>query len=168
MASQTKPKSKPKRAPQPRGRKSTYTAERVKPALDLIAVGKSTATAAAAIGVNPSTIFDWLARHPDFTESYARAKEAAADFMVEEMVEIADDGRNDFVENDKGHIALNAEHVQRSRLRVDTRKWMAAKLKPKKYGDALDVNHGVQPDDPLAALVRNINGSALKPVKEAA
>lgn len=64
--------------------------------------------------------------------------------MAEESLEIADDGRNDWMErqsqSEKGlgvnnGWVLNGEHVQRSRLRVDTRKWFAARLHPKKYGD---------------------------------
>ncbi len=40
---------------------------------------------------------------------------------------------------------VNGEHIQRSRLRIDARKWMASKLAPKKYGEKLelDVRHSV-------------------------
>jgi hypothetical protein len=115
------------------------------------------------------TIFRWLRENPEFREQYARAKTEAADALVEEMLDIADDGRNDWMEvHDKDGACVgykvNGEHVQRSRLRLDTRKWIAAKLKPKKYGDQLDLNHGSQPQNPLAELLRSIQGSALKPV----
>jgi hypothetical protein len=78
---------------------------------------------------------------PEFLRNYERSKEDQADKMVEEMLEIADDGRNDFMDNmdDQGGVAykLNGEHIQRSRLRVDTRKWAASKFKAKKYGDRI-------------------------------
>jgi hypothetical protein len=75
--------------------------------------------------------------------------------LAEEMLDITDDGSNDWMEiHDKDGTSigwkLNGEHVQRSRLRVDTRKWVASRLKPKKYSERLDMNHGVQPDAPLA------------------
>ena len=78
---------------------------------------------------------------------YAKAREAQAEIMADELAAIADDGRNDWMErNDKegafGAFAVNGECVARSRLRVDTRKWIAAKLLPRKYGDKLDLNHG--------------------------
>lgn len=58
---------------------------------------------------------------------------------------------------------LNGEHVQRSRLRIDARKWIAAKLKPKKYGERLGLDHGVQRAQPLSELIRKLQGTALKP-----
>lgn len=129
--------------------------------LELIAEAKSVPTAAEAVGVAGRTVFKWLADNEEFRQAYARAKEAAADFIVEQMLEIADDARNDFVESDKGHIVLDTEAVMRSRLRIDTRKWLAGKLKPKKYGDHVDVNHGVRPDNPLGELLKRIQGNAM-------
>lgn len=87
-----------------------------------------------------STVFRWLDVHPVFCDQYARAREAQADALADEILEIADDARNDWMqrnhEDDPGWVA-NGEHVQRSRLRIDTRKWIASKLKPKKYGERL-------------------------------
>jgi hypothetical protein len=119
------------------------------------------------------TIFRWLRENMEFREQYARAKAEAADALVEEMLDIADDGRNDWMEvHDKDGACvgfkINGEHVQRSRLRVDTRKWVASKLKPKKYGERVDMNHGVQPENPLAELIRSIQGSSLRPVAKPA
>lgn len=93
-----------------------------------------------------TTVFRWLAddRFADFREQYARAREAQAEAIFDEMLDIADDATNDFMErkSEKGEgWELNGEHVQRTRLRLDTRKWMAARLAPKKYGDKVDVAH---------------------------
>lgn len=92
-----------------------------------------------------STVFRWLGDDEGFREQYARAREAQADAIFDEILEIADDGRNDYVEKlrqDGGKdTAFDAEHVQRSRLRVDARKWVASKLAPKKYGDDLRLRH---------------------------
>jgi hypothetical protein len=79
-----------------------------------------------------------------FLHQYARAREQQADFLAEEILEIADDGSNDLMTIVKGDISYeqeNKEVTNRSKLRVDARKWIASKLKPKKYGDKLDLNH---------------------------
>lgn len=90
-----------------------------------------------------STIYDWIARHKEFADFYARAREAQAQILADEITEIADDGRNDWMTlnvGGKSVKAVNKEVVQRSQLRVDARKWLLSKLQPKKYGDRLDMN----------------------------
>jgi hypothetical protein len=82
-----------------------------------------------------TTIYDWLRKYETFAKQYARATEDRADAVFEEMFEIADDGQNDYMERETGMPALNAEHVMRSRLRIDTRKWALARMNPRKYGD---------------------------------
>ena len=78
-------------------------------------------------------------KHSEFSEQYARAREQQQEFYAEEILDIADDGQNDYMErlNKNGEIEMvvNHENIQRSRLRVDTRKWIMSKLAPKKYGD---------------------------------
>jgi hypothetical protein len=93
-----------------------------------------------------ASVYRWLVADKDgFGEKYARAREAQADTLFNEILEIADDARNDWMERngEGGGVAyqLNGEHVQRSRLRVDARKWMAGKLRPKVYGDKVDHEH---------------------------
>lgn len=82
-----------------------------------------------------TTVFRWLAKNLDFRDQYARAREEQADVLVEEMLEIADDSSGDEQTDEHGNVRLNSEFAQRSKLRVDTRKWIASKLKPKKYGE---------------------------------
>lgn len=76
------------------------------------------------------TVYAWLRKHPEFLNNYEIAKSDQADYMVDEMLEIADEAE--------------PENVQVQRLRVDTRKWAASKFKPKKYGDSstIDVTSG--------------------------
>lgn len=93
-----------------------------------------------------ATVFRWLADDADFRDLYARAKEASTEALAEELLDIADDGSNDWMERpgaDGESLGwqLNGEHVQRSRLRVDTRKWLLAKLQPRKYGERQTVEH---------------------------
>ena len=117
------------------------------------------------------TVFNWLARYPEFVDQYTRAKQQGAEVMAEELLEIADDGTNDWIEkldkdgNPIGEM-LNHEHVQRSKLRIDTRKWLLAKLQPKKYGEKIDLNHGGQEGNPVLALLQQVSGNTLKPTDD--
>lgn len=91
-----------------------------------------------------TTVFKWLSQNPEFAKQYAHAREAQADALFDECLDIADDGTNDWMGDDDKY---NGDAVQRSRLRIDTRKWMAGKLRPKVYGEK--VLHGSDPDNPL-------------------
>jgi len=87
-----------------------------------------------------STVFAWLAVDPEFQRAYAVARAFQAETYADEIIEIADDATGDWVdrENRDGELerAFDREHVERAKLRVDARKWMAAKLAPKKFGDS--------------------------------
>ena len=41
--------------------------------------------------------------------------------------------------DERGGWELNGEHIQRSRVRIDTRKWLLSKMLPKVYGDKAEV-----------------------------
>jgi len=89
------------------------------------------------------TVFRWLSDSEAFRDQYAHAREVQADTIFDEILQIADDARNDWMErNDEGNAGydFNGEHVQRAKLRIEARKWMAGKLRPKKYGDKIDMN----------------------------
>ena len=145
------------------GRPSIYTQALADRICAELAVGKSMRTVLKMDGMPVmDTVFRWLREKPEFSEQYAKAKAEAADALVEEMIDIADSGTNDWMENNDPNnpgYRVNGEHIQRSRLRVDTRKWIAAKLKPRKYGEKLDMNHGIQPDNPIAELFQQIAGT---------
>ncbi|HEX4197576.1 MAG TPA: hypothetical protein VHZ26_09040 [Caulobacteraceae bacterium] len=91
---------------------------------------------------DPRTVYRWLADNEDFRQAYAGACERRADLLVDQCIDIADDARNDWMERQvaDGTIVMvpNPEVVQRSRLRVETRLKMAAKLAPKKYGERIE------------------------------
>jgi hypothetical protein len=81
------------------------------------------------------SIYEWLKKYPKFRDQYARAKEHQVEALMDEILEIADDTSEDYVMNDEGKLVCNHEHIQRSRVRIDTRKWIASKLCPRVYGD---------------------------------
>ncbi len=86
-----------------------------------------------------ATILRWLAdkAKADFRAQYTYAREMQADALFDEALVIADDASGDWMEDEGGKKTLDHENIQRSRLRVDTRKWAASKLAPKRYGDKL-------------------------------
>ncbi len=105
-----------------------------------------------------STLFKWLRTHSEFSEQYARAKEQSTDALFEDLLDIADDGTNDWMEKhdeEGGCIGWreNGEAMQRSKLRVDVRKWALSKLKPKKYGDKIQQEISGPDGGPVAVSV---------------
>ena len=85
-----------------------------------------------------ATIKNWLRTNDEFLALYVRAKDEQADILVEQMLEIADDKTEDKIATEFGESG-NSVAVARARLQIDTRKFIASKLKPKKYGDKLDL-----------------------------
>ena len=93
-------------------------------------------------GLSAKTFYEWIKDDVELRNKYARARELQADFLADQILNIADDGSNDFMKIVKGDMEYNVEDKEvtnRSRLRVDARKWIASKLAPKKYGDKMDV-----------------------------
>lgn len=91
------------------------------------------------------TFYRWLKEDDKLADNYARATSLRADHVFDEIFEIADDSRNDYVSklNKEGDMVevLNTEHVQRSKLRIDARKWALGKMNPSKYGDKIGLEH---------------------------
>ena len=110
-----------------------------------------------------STVFKWLAENKTFSDMYVRAREEQADAIFDEILEIADDGRNDWMERrgeeDAGWVT-NGENIQRAKLRIDARKWMAGKLRPRKYGEKLELSGDA--DSPLT-MVHRIERHIVRP-----
>lgn len=139
----------------PAGRPSEYTQELADDLCAQLAEGISLRSVCKAESMPCTrTVFTWLRTYPEFLRQYEKAKEECADALADEMLDIADDGANDWMEkkNAEGEIVgwqVNGEHVQRSRLRIDSRKWIASKLKPKKYGDKVDLTHAAPDGGPI-------------------
>lgn len=81
-----------------------------------------------------TTVNKRLAADPTFAARYARAREEQADKLFEECLEIADQ-----YDASAEKLEGGTDHINRARLRIDTRKWMAGKLRPKVYGDKLEL-----------------------------
>ncbi len=87
------------------------------------------------------TVQTWLAnpKYDELRREYDRAIQLRADRIFDELLQIADDARNDWMERQRQdgstEIKFDKENVQRSRLRIDTRKWVLGRMNPQKYGD---------------------------------
>jgi hypothetical protein len=130
-----------------RGRQSSYTPDVAAEICQRLANGE-TLRAICRDSHLPaeSTVRQWaLDDLEGFSAQYARAREIGYHGMFDEMLEIADDGSSDRAErkNADGSTSqvLDTEHVQRSKLRVDARKWMLSKALPKLYGERITQEH---------------------------
>lgn len=139
------------------GRPTKLTQEMGDLICSLISEGKSLRKICALEGMpRISTIMEWVVKgsrgeekYKDFAEQYVRALELRAEYWAEEIVDISDDDSEDAIFTEDGKRLLNSEFVQRSRLKVDTRKWIMSKLKPKKYGDKQTHEHTGKDGKPI-------------------
>lgn len=115
-----------------------------------IAEGKSARAMCKIVGISQKTLWNWLAKDETFVQQYARAKDRCADHLAEEILEISDSSERDKYTDENGREVVDHENINRSRLRVDARKWYASKLAPKKYGDkVLNQHEGGDPANPI-------------------
>lgn len=84
------------------------------------------------------TFYKWIDDDEIKSKQYARACEERAEYMAQEILDIADENNADAYIDDEGNAKIDGNVVQRSKLRVDTRKWLMSKQAPKKYGDKTD------------------------------
>jgi hypothetical protein len=102
-----------------------------------------------------AAVRQWALDNRDgFGAQYARAREIGYLSMADELLEVADDGTNDWMErkNRDGSTSEveNHEVIGRSRLRVDTRKWLLSKALPKIYGEKIQTEITGKDGGPIA------------------
>ena len=130
------------------GRPSSYTDETAETICRLLADGLGLREICDREGMPAKgTVFRWLSERPSFQDRYARARELQAEHYADEIIEISDDATNDWMKRMQGEEVvdvINHDHIARSRLRVDARKWLMSKLAPKKYGDKIELGGNVE------------------------
>jgi len=109
------------------GRPTKYSNTLVDTICEQIAMGRSLVNICAELDLSYSQVMVWLQKYPDFTDKYARAKEAQADWYADEMLSVIDNAKSD------------RNEIERAKVKIEALKWIASKLKPKKYGDKLDL-----------------------------
>ena len=125
-------------------RPTDYTPELAAKICALMADGKSLRSICERESMPfKSTVFRWLAERKEFRRKYAHATVARADLFAEDIIEIADDASND-----------SATVIARARLRVDTRKWLMARMAPKKYGGKAEPKGAGEADQVVHTVLR--------------
>lgn len=141
------------------GRPSIYTQEQADTICERMAGGRSLRSVCRDEDTPcKTTVMKWLNDVDGFADQYARAAEDRADSMFEDLIDIADDSAGDWAENEvTGEKRFDSEHVQRSKLRVDARKWALSKMMPKKYGDRTHTEHSGSLG--VASILEELDGS---------
>jgi len=99
-------------------------------------------------------IFEWRLNKPEFRDKYELAKREQINSLVDDTLDIAYNSAQDADVNDNGKVVMNSEYVARSRLKIDTIKWLASKLAPKIYGDKIqsETTHIIKQEDAIKEL----------------
>ena len=125
-----------------RGRPTLYNKELAERICDRIAAnGISLAKICAMYDdmPTPETVYQWIHKYPDFSEMYMIAKQRQCIALTDEILCIADNSDGDTKEDRFGNVVCDAEYVARSKIRIETRKWLAARFMPRLFGDKMHV-----------------------------
>jgi hypothetical protein len=163
----------PPKAPQApkKASRSTYTKQMADIICIRLSEGESLKEIVRSEGMpDRATVYRWLLEQPQFCDMYTRAREEQADTLADEIIAIADESPEINEIRDKHgdvvDIKIDSGYVAYQKQRIEARKWTAMKLKPKKYGDKLelagDPNNPMkveiqsEADTYLAALLKNV------------
>lgn len=146
-----------KRAPRKgEGRPTIFTQELADKICEQVSNGWSMRTICSAEDMPAiSSVFKWLRENEQFSLQYARATDERTETQQEMLIEMGDRAIEHAEEADpKAAGAV----VSAYKLKADNLKWSMSKMKPKKYGDKLDVTSGGEklPTPILNAVPNNI------------
>lgn len=147
------------KAARPIGRPTKYAADIADAIIERMSDGEMLTAICGDVDMpSRTTAYRWLSENPSFQAAYTRAREEQAHLIVDEMIQIADDISEDMVSvpDGKGGTKdiVNAEHIQRSRVRIETRKWIASRLLARVYGDKLEVSG--DPTKPVVGRIEHV------------
>ena len=160
-------------APRPRGRPSVYSQDVADEICGRLAHGESLRGICEDEHLpDHSTVIAWVVKdYNGFYNQYTRAREIQYLGMADELTDISDDGRNDWMtktlRNGEEIEVLNKEAVERSKLRVDTRKWILSKMLPKVYGDKVQVENKIGFTEEFEQFMRQLKGEKAQKVLDA-
>ena len=146
------------------GRPTKYTEAVADDICERIARGKSLINICSELNLSYSQVMVWLKKYTDFTDKYAHAREAQADWYADEIISVIDNAKSD------------RNEIERAKVKIEALKWVASKLKPKKYGDKLDLtsNGDIMPVPIYGGLSvkpherKTLEGEVVEPVKSKA
>lgn len=130
------------------GRPTVYTESAANEICERLAAGETLSEICRSSHIpSQGTVWHWIDDDREgFAGRYARARDRQMERWADELLSIADDGSNDWMQRnnpDNPGWQANGEHVQRSRLRSDNRKWLLSKLRPDKYGEKVTLGGAV-------------------------
>ena len=150
-----------------RGRPSLFTQQLADEICERLARGESL-NAICETDSFPSegTVRLWALNDVEgFATKYARARDLQADFYAEEIIQLSDKTRLGVkTEESEGEDGVSktktitGDMVERTRLQIDARKWFAARVAPKKYGDRQALEHSGPGGVPLSIKVTGVDG----------
>lgn len=151
------------------GRPSSYTEELGLEICERIAHGESLTKICAPDSMpKVSTVYRWLLKEKAFCDMYTRSREDQSDTLADQIMDIGEEIPMMVITDEDGKVTkrIDPAGVNRNRLRVDARKWVAAKLKPRKYGDRqilagdadapIEVVHSTVLDDTILNIERKL------------
>lgn len=152
---------------QPHGRPTVYTEEIALEVCERLALGETLPMICEDDHIpSRATIMNWVVENRSgFSSRYTHARELQREAWADDMITISDDARNDYMErvrlNGSKDLAYDKEHVDRSKLRVETRKWLMKVGSPHKYGDKVEQTH--KADEAFLGLWSQMGGGKSKP-----
>lgn len=99
--------------------------------------------------IAPKVFYQWIDEDDSKSKQYARAIELRTELLADELIEIADEQNVDTYKDDQGNTITDGTAIQRSKLKVDTRKWLMSKMFPRKYGDKITQDINIVAEQPL-------------------
>ena len=146
----------------PGGRPSLYQPEVAEKICERLALGESLVEVCSDKAMpSLTTVYKWLNLFPEFTDRYARARLVQADVLFDEIIKIADTPVIGVktITKPSGVETTEGDMIEHRRLRVDARKWVAAKLAPKKYGEKVETTLKGDANNPIA--IENVTAREL-------
>lgn len=142
-----------------RGRPTQYTPALGKAICKMLSSGMTLIDVCRRDAMPHESVVRWWAAQPEhpFSTQYVRARQIGYMHMGDEIVDIADNAKNDWMErlgeDGKEIVVLNREAIARSQLRIETRKWLLSKALPKIFGDKVALEHTGKDGGPIAHTV---------------
>jgi hypothetical protein len=146
------------------GRRTLYTADLADWILNQLTEGRTLSDLCRDPGMPArATVELWVEQNrEDFAERYKTARDKGFHAMAEQIIDIADDARGDWVVLQKPdgttETVVNPQHLPRCKLRIHARSWLVSKVLPRHYGDRPDPPPAYVPGSELAALMKEIDG----------
>lgn len=142
--------------------KPVRTPEIVEAIIDGVSKGQTLRQLCRDLGISKSAWYEWMKADDELSGRFARARIDGFDEIAEECLEIADDGSRDYAMSESGAPVVDHDHIQRSKLRIETRLKLLAKWDPKRYGELLKQEHSGPNGGPVPVQIEKIERVIVK------